>query len=130
MSGNIGPILMQYHLYPNKVETLGKVRKIWTNRGVFALKETSMSTEQRTWFAHVVERLARMEFHQLVIPVPARSGQPFAVYDGKIYYLTPWVNDESYGILSAEERAVETAAALHLLTEKEQNYSVDTVEKS
>ncbi|HET7578058.1 MAG TPA: phosphotransferase [Bacillales bacterium] len=130
MGGNLGPILFQYQLYPNEIETIGKVKKLFTAKGKYALKETEMSMEQRTWFLHVIERLNRLGFDRFVAPFSTKYGEPLAMHNGKMYYVMPWVEDKDPGILSLEERLIETAAALHILTEKEQDYSTKIVESS
>lgn len=130
MNGNLAPVLFQYDLYPNKIETVGNVKKIYAPQGTFALKETEMTTEQRTSLVHVLERLQRLGFDRFVAPFPSKSGGPLTVHEGKTYYLMPWLVDEDAGILSREEQLIEAGAALHLLTEKEQDYADGIIQNS
>lgn len=130
MSGNLAPVLFQYDVYPNKIETIGNIKKLYTPRGTYALKETKMTTEERLWFVHVLERLHRLGFDRFVAPFPSKSGGPLTVHEGRTYYLMPWLNGEDTHILSPEEQLIEAGAALHLLTEKEQRYSDEVVQSS
>ncbi|HET7579227.1 MAG TPA: hypothetical protein VFK33_08095 [Bacillales bacterium] len=130
MSGNLRPILVHYDLYPDQVKTIGKVKKIGTAAGTYALKETDMTTEQRAWFVHVIERLHRLGFDHFAAPIRTKQGEPVTVIKGKTYYVMPWLEEQSAGILSPEERLIETSAVLHFLTEKEQPYSDEVVQSS
>lgn len=130
MSGNLRPILFQYDLYPDQIESFGKAKKLFTQKGMFALKETVMTDEQRTWFVHVMERLHRIGFDPFVLPLPTKYGQLLTVVEGKTWYITPWIEEDGPHILSREERLIEAAALLHLLTEKEQEFSERAVEGS
>ncbi|HET7628305.1 MAG TPA: hypothetical protein VFK44_07940 [Bacillales bacterium] len=130
MSGNIAPVLSHYQLYPNVIESFGNVHKISGLNGVFALKQTMLTQEQRAWFAHIIDRLKGLSLDSLLLPLPTKTGQPFVMEEGMTYYLTTWCAARNDGIVSEEERALETAAVLHQLTEKEQSYSADIVESS
>lgn len=130
MSGNLGPILNQYRLSPTRVESYGKLKKVYTDKGIYALKETNMSVDERASFVHVLERFHHLGFDRYAAPYATKQREPIIVHGEKTYYLMPWLNEEEFGILSKEERLIETGAILHTLTEKEQLYDNDVIEHS
>ncbi|MFA9555973.1 spore coat protein YsxE [Evansella sp. AB-rgal1] len=128
----IGAVLFQYDLYPEKIESIGKVKKIYTPNGVFALKETKMSEDETDWFIHVIRRLERIGFHYVVPILPTKYGDSVVRYDGHVYYLMPWYDDQTKfkHAVDTEEVMVEELARLHGLTERTQEYSEEVLEES
>ncbi|SDZ04805.1 spore coat protein YsxE [Evansella caseinilytica] len=128
----IGAVLFQYDLYPETIETVGKVKKIHTGNGIFALKETKMSAEEADWFVHVIRRLERIGFHYLVPVLPTKYGDYVVRYGEQAYYLMPWYTDHTefrYPV-QPEEVMAEELAKLHGLTERTQEYSEEVLEES
>lgn len=120
---HLGSIFFQYDLYPDRIESTGKVKKLFTSRGKFALKQTTMTSSEREWFDHVLHRLKELNFSNYVPIYPTKFGDDVVVADGQTYYLMPWVEEASSGGSTKEKALIEDVAAIHALTEKEQTYS-------
>ncbi|WP_179298844.1 spore coat protein YsxE [Evansella halocellulosilytica] len=128
----IGAVLFQYDLYPDKIETYGKVRKIDTAYGSYGLKKTKMTREESDWFVHVMRRLERIGFHYSVPVLPTKYGDYIVRYGDDAYYLMPWYEDHKQfrHPIHPEEVMVEELAKLHGLTERSQEYSEELLQKS
>jgi spore coat protein YsxE len=84
------PILQHYRLQADYIEDYGKTKKIYTQTGVFALKELSIPHQLQT--LHDAYRF----FAKKAIPLfLAYNGNPFVSYRGRYYYLMPWISDEA-----------------------------------
>lgn len=127
-----GAVLFQYDLYPNHIESFGKVVKVETNHGTFALKKTTMSREEADWFIYVIRRLDRIGFPFVVPVLPTKYGD-YIVIDGEfIYYLMPWYEDHQQfsHAIQPEETMIEELAKLHGLTEKTQDGDLESLDAS
>ncbi|WP_157812137.1 spore coat protein YsxE [Alteribacter populi] len=129
---HLGSVLFQYDLYPERMDTIGNVKKVYTPRGTFALKQTRMSKEQGDWFIHVMRRLDRIGFHY-VVPIMQTKYGDFLVRRGDFaYYLMPWYqsHERFQHPISKEDVVVEEIAKLHGLTEKNQEYTEEVIQAS
>lgn len=79
------PVLRQYGLKPFRMEQHGKVKKVYTNAGTFALKEIANVREmEAVWQSYIF-------CGQQSVPLYlTKQGLPFAAH-GRHYYLMPWV---------------------------------------
>lgn len=128
---SIGHILFQYDLYPEKIEQIGKVRKIVSQRGTFALKESAMTKEQTNWFCHVMNRLQKLHYKQVVPIVPTKYGDLTISQGNKTYYLQPWFEeDPNFPEDKKEKILFKQLGKLHGLTVKHQQFSKETIETS
>ncbi|RNA70227.1 spore coat protein YsxE [Alteribacter keqinensis] len=129
---HLGSVLFHYDLYPEKIETYGKVKKVYTSRGVFALKQTPMDREGGDWFIHVMRRLDRIGFHYTVPIVPTKYGDYLVRRGDSAFYLMPWYDshDRFSHPVSKEGVILEEIAKLHGLTEKNQEYSEEVIQES
>ncbi|UCZ52121.1 spore coat protein YsxE [Bacillus shivajii] len=128
----LGAVLFQYDIYPEKIESYGKVRKVDTKYGSYGLKKTRMTREQADWFIHVMRRLERIGFHYVVPVLPTKYGDYVVRYGDDAYYLMPWYEDhqEFRHPVNPEEVMVEELSKLHGLTERSQEYSEDLLQNS
>jgi len=127
-----GAVLFQYDLYPNHIKSIGKVFKVETSHGTFALKKTTMSSGELDWFLYVIRRLDRIGFPFVVPVLPTKYGD-YAVSDGEFtYYLMPWFedNEQFQQPTQPKEVMIEELAKLHGLTEKTQDRDVDSLDDS
>lgn len=128
----IGSVLFQYDLFPEKIETHGKVKKVYTSRGNFALKESTMKVAEQEWFVHIHERLERIGFHYVIPIISTKYGDKLVRFADQVYYLMPWYEDHTefrYSV-DQEEVIIEALAKLHGLTEKSQDYSEEVLQES
>ncbi|WP_416151380.1 spore coat protein YsxE [Salipaludibacillus sp. HK11] len=127
-----GAILFQYDLYSNQIESFGKVLKVKTNQGTFALKKTTMNRSETDWFIYVIRRLERIGF-PFFIPVLLTKYGDYAVTDGYFtYYLMPWYEDHRQfrHPVQPEEVLIEELSKLHGLTEKTQDGNEESLDDS
>lgn len=130
-SHSVGPVLFQYDLYPEKILQIGKVKKIYTQHGDFALKESSMSIEQAEWFTHVIRRLERINYKQFVPVLPTKYGDYTVPFQGKVYYLQPWFQETTTIPDERKELILfQQLGKLHGLTDKQQEFAKESLEKS
>ncbi|TMW71606.1 spore coat protein YsxE [Alteribacter natronophilus] len=129
---HLGSVLFHYDLYPERVESFGKVSKIHTSRGTFALKKTQLSREEGDWFIHVMRRLDRIGFHYVVPVIQTKYGDFLVRRGNDTYYLMPWyeAHERFQHPVSKEDVILEETAKLHGLTEKNQDYSEETIQAS
>ncbi|NEU29795.1 spore coat protein YsxE [bacterium LRH843] len=110
-------ILFYYDLYPGKIEDYGKVKKITTNRGIFALKETMMTPHQADEFIHSLRKLTKLGFNQSVPIYPTKFGEYILSIDSQMYYLMPWIEATEYTAKeSREEKLASQLGVIHRLT--------------
>lgn len=128
---SIGYILFQYDLYPDKIEQFKKVKKIESAKGTFALKESTMTEEQAAWFAHVMRRLDKLNYRQIVPIIPTKYGDLTVTHNNKTYYLQPWFSEEAQIPEEKKESILfRQLGKLHSLTVKHQEFSKETIENS
>ncbi|WP_078555381.1 spore coat protein YsxE [Bacillus alkalicellulosilyticus] len=124
-------ILYHYDLNPTKIEAFGRIKKVYTDRGIFALKESRMNKEQADNFAYHIRKLARLNYRYTVPVIPSKYGELVLVTDASSYYLMPWMEKEPYSHReSPEQLMVEQMGIIHQLTVKTQSYTKETIEES
>ncbi|MCC3356539.1 spore coat protein YsxE [Bacillus sp. REN16] len=88
----IGPILNKYNLQPTSFEQIGKVTKVMTNKGIYALK--SISNKINPSFPTFLQQLFQQGYTRAVPIYPTIEGK-YLVYDNqKFYYLMPWLHSD------------------------------------
>ncbi|OZI11293.1 spore coat protein YsxE [Bacillaceae bacterium SAS-127] len=116
----------QYDLQPKYMETFGRIQKLYTDQGNFALKR--IPATRGMYFLHSMQRLYQSGYHHFVPVYPARDGR-YGILEGPhIYYLMPWVegsNDRD--TILKEKQMLRETARLHLLSSKE--IEVDSQER-
>ncbi|MET3507131.1 spore coat protein YsxE [Halalkalibacter oceani] len=124
-------VLFYYDLYPQQVEDLGKIKRISTNRGEFALKETTMSTHQADEFIHALRKLTKLGYKQAVPILPTKYGEYTVATGSHTYYLMPWFETIEYTAReSREEKLADQLGVIHRLTVKTEAFQKEQVEQS
>ncbi|WP_100373655.1 spore coat protein YsxE [Bacillus sp. FJAT-45037] len=124
-------ILFYYDLYPEQIEDYGKVKKVTTSRGVFALKETTMSRQVADEFIHAMRKLSKLNYKQAVPIIPTKYGEYTISTGTHTYYVMPWVEAAEYmGRESQEEKLATQMAVIHRLTVKTQTFEKEQVDGS
>ncbi|WP_070120834.1 hypothetical protein [Bacillus marinisedimentorum] len=126
MTGNISEkyrrILAAYRLTPQKVTGRGRIKKVETDGGTFALKKTRLRKEDAGRFAHMLQTIYKKGYRRLLAPSPTISGQPGVEVNGVYYTLTPWIDTNEAADRNIKKYPVEIAR-LHRMTVKEQELS-------
>ncbi|MBY0123975.1 spore coat protein YsxE [Bacillus sp. S/N-304-OC-R1] len=114
----VAPILRHYGVEPNFVEDLGKVQKIYSNKGVFALKK--IDPKQGGEFVRYVQSLYQKGYNRIVPIFPTLDGRYAVLHENELYYLMPWlineINEISY---ERHHQLFRELARLHTLSASE-----------
>lgn len=113
----LSPILQHYQVEPNFVEDYGSIQKIYSNKGTFALKKIppTMGTD----FIRHVHFLYQKGFNRIVPIYPTMDGRYAVLHDNFLYYLMPWLSNDSGGNRQASHQLFRELARLHTLSAKE-----------
>jgi spore coat protein YsxE len=122
-----GPALYQYDLYPEKIEHLGNVKKVYSNRGIFALKEVTGTNQDAEWLIHCYDRLLSLGYQKLPPLYKTKYGDPIVRVGRNYYYLTPWYDEQEPDAYEREEFLIEELGKIHSLTVKMQAYSSEVI---
>jgi len=110
----VAAILKNYGLEPTFVESLGKIEKVYTNQGVYALKK--MNPNQGIDFIHYVQNLYQHGYNRIVPIYPTLDGRYGVLYDSNLYYLMPWLSNEEKG---DHTKLFRELARLHMVSARE-----------
>ncbi|MFF2874769.1 spore coat protein YsxE [Gottfriedia sp. NPDC057991] len=126
----ISVILAQYHIVPNYFETVGKVVKIYTNQGVFALKEANVNRVYRNNLIDNVRSLQDKGFRNVVPIYHTQSGDYIVEFNTKHYYLMPWIEsvDEKSDENLHFQRMFTSLGKMHNSTQKEKKVDKDQLQ--
>jgi spore coat protein YsxE len=126
----ISVILAQYHIVPNYFETVGKVVKVYTNQGIFALKEANPKRIYRNNLVDNVRSLQDRGFRSVVPIYHTQNGEYVVQYNAKHYYLMPWI--ENVDSKSDEnlhfQRMFTSLGKMHNRTQKEKKVDQDQLQ--
>jgi spore coat protein YsxE len=124
-------VLFYYDLYPQSIEDFGKIKKVTTNRGVFALKETMMNAAQSDGFIHALRKLTKLGYKQAVPIFPTKYGEYTIQTGTHTYYLMPWMEQVEYTARETQEQKLASQLGIiHRLTVKTQAFLKENVEES
>ncbi|MEH7387745.1 spore coat protein YsxE [Bacillus sp. JJ1521] len=116
---SIGPILKKYNLQPSSLEQLGKVTKIVTNKGIYALK--SISHKINPSFPTFLQQLFQQGYTRAVPIYPTVEGNYLVYHNQKFYYLMPWLKSNAPEHRVVHYHAFFTEIArIHLTTARKQ----------
>jgi spore coat protein YsxE len=123
-------ILEQYQIVPNYVEKVGKVIKIYTNQGVFALKEAN---PKKIYRYNIIENVRSLQDKGVRSVVPiyhTYSGDYVVEHNEKHYYLMPWIDGQDAN--SDEnlhfQRMFTSLGKMHQKTQKEKKVDIDQLQ--
>lgn len=111
----VAPILQQYQVEPHFIEDFGTIQKIYSNKGIFALKKISPACG--TDFIRHVHFLYQKGFNRIVPIYPTMDGRYAVLHDHYLYYLMPWLANENRDPKSRQ--LFRELARLHSLSAKE-----------
>lgn len=115
---DIVAVLQQYALQVHFIEDLGRIKKVYSDRGVFALK--SISPHVGIDFIRNVQTLYQRGYNRIV-PIYQTMDERYAVlYHNKLYYLMPWLeNGASSEREELQKQMFRELARMHTLSVKE-----------
>lgn len=125
------PILRLYDLVPKFVEEYGKVTKVYTEQGIFALKKLENDQRGQNGLLRNMHSLSEGGFRGIMPLYYTRDGRFFVYEQEQGYYLMPWL--EQTDIASEENNHFYTMFSylgkLHKATQKEKDFSAEEIEK-
>lgn len=86
-------ISKEFDLHPYQLENLGKVQRLYTPRGSFALKKVKLEQEQAEQITLFFQELKERQFPYFNPPLPSKYGDSLIPLQGEYYYVTTWLDD-------------------------------------
>ncbi|WP_377888286.1 phosphotransferase [Alkalihalobacillus sp. R86527] len=126
---NLGAILFQYDLIPENYEKYGKVLKVTTNQGTFALKDTRLSRERMDWMLYLENYFKELQFNGFVPIVKTKYGDTFVVVEDRAMYLSPWIEEGSVSPPLKEGQMIQSLAELHGYSVKDHAFSEESIKQ-
>jgi spore coat protein YsxE len=127
MMADYGPILNEYGLKLQHAEPIGKVMKLFTDKGTFALKVLSESK-----FAHLMsfyQHLTQKGYFRMIPMMRTLNGNGYVYKNGNIYYLMPWFQQMSSDRNEHYIRLFKELARLHLYSVFERPIQNENIRK-
>ncbi|MDQ0216469.1 spore coat protein YsxE [Oikeobacillus pervagus] len=117
MAREISGILKNYGLTSEFIEPFGNVFKVYTKKGVFALKK--IPATQGIDFVRHIQQLFQQGYYRIVPVYPTFDGRYGVWSHQSLYYLMPWIDQEENEERDNQyEKLFRELARLHQLTVK------------
>lgn len=115
---NLREIVQYYDLKLKFTERHGRVIKIYTDKGDFALKE--IDARHGLDFLHYIQQLFQLGYNRIVPIYPTVDGRYGVLANDSLYYLMPWLeNKEEENRYQKHLDLFREIARLHMLTVRE-----------
>lgn len=117
-SESIDTILKHFAIKPHHYEKFGRVHKIHSDKGIFALKK--ISPYQGTEFIRHLQFLFQRGYNRIVPVYPTMDGRSAVLHNNSLYYLMPWLSNEiKEDRNSRHQQMFRELARLHTLSVQE-----------
>lgn len=114
----IEAILKHFSIKPLHYEKHGRVHRVHSDKGVFALKR--ISPRQGTAFLRHLQFLFQRGYNRIVPVYPTMDGRSAVLHDNSLYYLMPWLSNEiKEDRISRHQQMFRELARLHTLSSQE-----------
>jgi spore coat protein YsxE len=111
-------ILKNYQIDPYFIEKVGKVEKIYSKQGIFALKK--IDPHLGIDFIRHVQNLYQKGFNRIVPIYPTMDGRYAVLHHQELYYLMPWLpNEGKDNHFDRNQQLFRELARLHMISAKE-----------
>ncbi|WP_108669421.1 spore coat protein YsxE [Peribacillus acanthi] len=118
METQVDEIMKFYMLQVRYHENMGKIDKIYTDQGVFALK--SIDPKIGMDFIRNVQKLYQRGYNRIVPIFMTMDNRYGVLNNGKLYYLMPWLLDDNNSERNEKHKHMfRELARMHTLTSKE-----------
>lgn len=115
---DIDYIVQLYGLHLKYAEKYGRVHKLYTDKGTFALKK--IHANHGVDFLQYVQFLYQRGYHRIVPIYPTLDGRYGVLVRNSLYYLMPWLdNREREGQVKKSQELFRELARLHTISTKE-----------
>lgn len=124
-------VLANYGLHPIQMMNKGKITQIKTQQGLYALKETELTSKEREDFTYALRKLMRLGYNQIVPLYAAKNGDYTVTVGTKTFYLMPWLEEAEYTEReSMEEKLASQLGVIHRLTVESHPFTEEKMEAS
>lgn len=111
-------IVKHYKLQILYSETFGRIHKLYTDQGVYALK--SIAPQHGMDFIKNVQRLYQRGYNRAVPIYITSDGRYGVLHNNRLYYLMPWITNEDTGERNEKHKQMfRELARIHALTAKD-----------
>ncbi|MDF2557994.1 MAG: ysxE [Bacillales bacterium] len=118
----IRDFLENYQLRLEFYEDVGRVKKVYTQNGVFCIK--SIPALKGTDFVKNIHNLYQKGYNRIVPVFQTINGQYGVLVGNQLWYLMPWLPDEIKGeSIDKHKQMVRELARMHILSVKERPVS-------
>ncbi len=115
---DIHSIVELYGLHLKFSERYGRVHKLYTDKGTFALKK--INANHGIDFLQYIQLLYQRGYHRIVPIYPTMDGRYGVLVKDRLYYLMPWLDDrEREGHTKKSQELFRELARLHTISAKE-----------
>ncbi|MBM7691942.1 spore coat protein YsxE [Peribacillus deserti] len=120
----IKEIMSHYHLTVHYAEDFGRLLKVYTNNGVFALK--TIPPQHGMDFIKNVQRVYQRGYNRIVPIFPSSDGRHAVLHKNNLYYLMPWLPNEANSERNEKHKQMfRELARLHSLSVKDMEVKKD-----
>lgn len=125
-TAQLDKVAEEYGLSIRYMETYGKVYKIYTDQGIFALKKAD--PQNGIDFIRNVHSLYQRGYNRIVPIYQAPGGKYAVMEDNQLYYLMPWLDNDIHGERTERHKQMfRELARMHTISVKDM--LVDTEER-
>ncbi|WP_270179472.1 hypothetical protein [Alkalihalobacillus sp. CinArs1] len=124
---NLNAILFQYDMTLEHYERYGKVLKVTTNQGTFALKETRLTRDRMDWMLYLENYFRELKFNGYVPLINTKYGDTFVVVEDRVVYLSHWIEEGSVNPSLKESQMIQRLAELHGYSVKDHAFSEESI---
>jgi spore coat protein YsxE len=112
-------VLKQYPIEPYFAEDFGKIKKIYSKTGTFALKK--IHPYEGADFIRHIQYLYQKGYNRIVPVYPAMDGRYAVLHNKSLYYLMPWMPNEvkEDHQLERQKQLFRELARMHTLSAKD-----------
>lgn len=114
----VSAVLKHYPIEPYFAEGFGKIKKIYTKSGIFALKK--IHPYEGSDFIKHIQTLYQKDYNRIVPVYPSSDGRYAILHNNSLYYLMPWVPNANREDQSEKHKQLfRELARMHTLSAKE-----------
>lgn len=124
-----GPILSHYHIFPEYIEERKKIKKVYSQGKVFALKEADIKMNRHYSFHTILEKLEGKGYKNAIPIFHTIENQKIVVTNDRFYYLMPWIEERYTNISGKQSDVLEELAYLHSTTVETHEVNLEQIEK-
>lgn len=121
-------VIKQYPIVPYFAEDFGKIKKIYSKTGTYALKK--IPHNEGSEFIRQIQFLYQKGYNRIVPVYPASDGRYAVLHNQSLYYLMPWMaNEIKENRSERHQQLFRELARMHTLSAKEMEINSEVKEE-